>query len=232
MKKLLLFTSAIIAYSFAMAQCGKATIPASAIVKVNDNPWVQTGDALWICEDRNVDIQGDGNTVYVEKNSLITLTGNNNVAFVKEGGAVTITGDGNKVTVDSNVVAASNYDDQGTNTQQIVCDPASNPLKFDYKNHTSVTGCIDTSWTGVAQIVDDGGINLYPNPVSNVLNVTVSKQPAPTDYRVYSISGKVVLQGKMINNPHQIDMSTLEEGLYFIELQSSEGRISKRISVQ
>lgn len=233
MKKLLLFISISIVTTYAVAQsCGKTLIVSTAIVKTNDAPHVQTGDALWICEDRNVDIQGDNNTVYVEKNSLVTLSGDNNTAFVKNGASITITGDGNKVVVDSNVVAANEYDDQGTNTVQTICNPGDTPLKFDYKEHTSVTGCIDTNYTGVATVKEELGVSLYPNPVSTVLNVTVNKKQSLTDYKIYSISGKLVLAGRMIENPQQIDLSTLEKGLYFIELQSGQNKISRRISVE
>ena len=236
MKKLLLLISISIVSTYMVAQsCGKILIVQTAIVKTNDAPHVQTSDALWICEDRNVEIQGNLNTVYVEKNTLVTLVGNDNVAYVKKGASITITGDGNTVIVDSNVVAANEYDDQGTNTVQKICNPdpiSGTPLKFDYQYFTSTTGCIDTSYTGVQTVEKEIAVTLYPNPVSSVLNVTVNKKDVPSDYKIYSISGKLVMSGRMVNNPQQIDLSNLEKGLYFIELQSDKGKVSRRISVE
>jgi heat shock protein HslJ len=64
-------------------------------------------------------------------------------------------------------------------------------------------------------------IAIYPNPVSNQLfiaseGITIEK------LAVYSMSGKQVIEASA--NLNSIDVSNLSEGLYFIEVSSSEGK--------
>ena len=63
--------------------------------------------------------------------------------------------------------------------------------------------------------------NLYPNPVSNQLFIT-SEGITIEKMRVYSIGGKQVIEASVSEN--SIDVSNLSEGLYFIEISSSEGK--------
>ena len=63
--------------------------------------------------------------------------------------------------------------------------------------------------------------NLYPNPVSNQL-IIASEGIETEKIKVYSMSGIQVLEASAAAN--SIDVSNLSEGLYFIEISSSEGK--------
>ena len=62
---------------------------------------------------------------------------------------------------------------------------------------------------------------LYPNPVLNDLFIS-SENLLIERIRIYSISGKEVLNVESIEK--SIDVSRLQQGIYFIEVTSAEGR--------
>ncbi len=65
-------------------------------------------------------------------------------------------------------------------------------------------------------------VTIYPNPVSTKLNIS-SKNTLIENITVYSVLGEKVMEltAKGINS---IDVSSLSEGLYFLEINTPEGR--------
>ena len=71
-------------------------------------------------------------------------------------------------------------------------------------------------------------IKLYPNPTSNILNVSVEQlNELPDNMKLYNMLGQLVLE-KDINNTNDlsIDMSNLNNGMYFLKLQRDAQSIS------
>ena len=64
-------------------------------------------------------------------------------------------------------------------------------------------------------------VYIYPNPVADRLFIS-SENLQVEKIAIYEISGKEVLQIKTSEN--SIDVSNLSEGLYFLEISSSEGK--------
>jgi hypothetical protein len=64
-------------------------------------------------------------------------------------------------------------------------------------------------------------ISLFPNPVTDQLFIT-SESATIEKITVYSMSGTPVINDS--DNKNSIDVSNLSEGLYFIEISSSEGK--------
>jgi len=69
-------------------------------------------------------------------------------------------------------------------------------------------------------------INIYPNPVSNTLYIS-SENTVIEKVAVYNISGQIVLKQNNIQN-NSIDVSSLSEGMYFLELTSDTGKALKK----
>ena len=67
----------------------------------------------------------------------------------------------------------------------------------------------------------DLNINVYPNPVKNILNIT-SKNFSIESFYVYSLLGELIMEQKY-NKSHSIDVSSLSEGIYIIEVRSING---------
>lgn len=86
----------------------------------------------------------------------------------------------------------------------------------DYKCdvHSNMTGIITVD--NIASIEDKFRMNIsfYPNPVANKL--TVASLYKLNSYKIHNILGKLVAQGAANGNITEIDMSSLESGLYFI----------------
>lgn len=96
----------------------------------------------------------------------------------------------------------------------------------------TLNNCDDTSNTisynsvGISEF-SNGDINVYPNPVTDVLTITTNN--AISSVVVFDIKGKK-LQKEVISN--KVNLSSLPKGIYFIEIKSGESIIRKRIIKQ
>ena len=70
-------------------------------------------------------------------------------------------------------------------------------------------------------------VNIYPNPVSNILNINVPKKLGDgLDITVFDVLGKPVIQQKSNDLRTGISVSELNEGIYIIKLTSSSQNVS------
>ncbi len=66
---------------------------------------------------------------------------------------------------------------------------------------------------------------IYPNPVSNTLNIS-SENSVLDSVTIYSLTGKKVFEeSKGINS---IDVSNLSKGMYYMEIYSASGKTVKK----
>lgn len=68
-------------------------------------------------------------------------------------------------------------------------------------------------------------INLFPNPIENMLYVQSDK--VVSAYQIFSIQGKLITSGTVEYN--QMDLSDLEAGVYILDLKINEGWIRQRV---
>ena len=66
-------------------------------------------------------------------------------------------------------------------------------------------------------------ISFYPNPVSDVLNLTVDRPEAVTRVRIYTISGQLVKDSAFIPQKG-IDVASLANGMYVLKAHYENGR--------
>ena len=66
------------------------------------------------------------------------------------------------------------------------------------------------------------GVNIFPNPVNDVLNITKVSNNAT--FTIYNVAGQFISKGKVTNN--KVNVATLAKGVYFIEV-SEKGATSK-----
>jgi Metallo-peptidase family M12B Reprolysin-like/Secretion system C-terminal sorting domain/Bacterial pre-peptidase C-terminal domain/Fibronectin type III domain len=77
----------------------------------------------------------------------------------------------------------------------------------------------------------NGIVKIYPNPVSNVLNVSVlGGISAKASLQVTDLNGKIVLTQNLINNPQSIDISRLAKGVYLIKVDNGGKEISGKFT--
>lgn len=65
---------------------------------------------------------------------------------------------------------------------------------------------------------------LYPNPATDIL--TLSSREIVKEVAVYDIHGKLVKTSRFNNEPLEIDVSTLQNGLYFLRIETEVGRVA------
>lgn len=79
---------------------------------------------------------------------------------------------------------------------------------------------------------DKADIAIYPNPSKNIFNLK-SKTLFNLDFNVTDITGKIVLRKRNVaierNNLYQIDMTAFTSGIYFLNIRSNGGTLSKKL---
>ena len=77
----------------------------------------------------------------------------------------------------------------------------------------------DDMTLGIEQGTNKLNNNIYPNPVTNLLNLELNN--SNYSVTIIDLSGRIVLQPKMLS-PNQIDVSLLPKGVYFIKLVNQD----------
>jgi hypothetical protein len=78
------------------------------------------------------------------------------------------------------------------------------------------------------KIVDKNTVSniaIYPNPASNLLYLTNSNSEIQVNFTLTDISGRVIAKGK-IDGESQIALSSLQNGIYFLNLYSGDKMLS------
>ncbi len=80
------------------------------------------------------------------------------------------------------------------------------------------------------KLIDDN-LKLYPNPVENVLSISLNEdlRGAVISVSIKDLTGKELIQGGFET---QIDLSNLKSGIYILSLLDSEGEVNRRFVKQ
>ena len=85
----------------------------------------------------------------------------------------------------------------------------------------------DPSCESLGSNTFENGLSFYPNPASSSLNISNQTNIRIEDIKINNISGQTVARQKLNSagfSTHQIDVSNLASGIYFIEANSKEGQ--------
>ncbi|HWY38086.1 MAG TPA: T9SS type A sorting domain-containing protein [Bacteroidia bacterium] len=72
-------------------------------------------------------------------------------------------------------------------------------------------------------------MGIYPNPAKELLNIECTMQNS--ELKITNALGSIIRQEK-INGQTQIDISDLQEGIYFVSIKTTERTVTKKIIVQ
>ena len=97
--------------------------------------------------------------------------------------------------------------------------------KFAFSGGLAVTKYLsykvgDNCVLGIDDHLLSQSLNLYPNPVKNILNID-SKEFKLTKIEIYSVIGKKMKQ--FTSNLHKVNVDDLSSGLYLIKVISDKG---------
>ncbi|MBX3164627.1 MAG: T9SS type A sorting domain-containing protein [Bacteroidetes bacterium] len=85
-----------------------------------------------------------------------------------------------------------------------------NGIVFKINKNTVVTGIQELS-------SDNSQLKIYPNPVSEILNIELEIENVKTEIKIIDVLGKEVIQHSSFNSYNSIDVSKLPKGIYFVK---------------
>jgi hypothetical protein len=113
--------------------------------------------------------------------------------------------------------------------------------KVEGQNHTFIDS-IEITFTiagstcnvGTKEIVNNQfNFSVYPNPASNVLNVTVENLDGKASVSVFDIVGNEVVKSNLVNGKNTLNIENLTAGIYFYSIRKDNSIIeTKKIVVQ
>jgi hypothetical protein len=82
---------------------------------------------------------------------------------------------------------------------------------------------------GVEETTLESQLNIYPNPVTDVLNVQWNNTNETANLSIRDLSGRLVLSERLANGNAALELSNLSSGNYILELQTEEGTLRKQM---
>jgi hypothetical protein len=107
---------------------------------------------------------------------------------------------------------------------QLNCDPTKS-ISYGVSRSNISTNSI----TGLPN-ENSKSIQIFPNPVNEMLNLVVPEEFVGNSYTVYDFTGRVVSEGKILQKNQSISMKTLSKGTYYLKI--SEGVFTSKIVKQ
>ena len=134
------------------------------------------------------------------------------------------------------------WPDDGTLSGTGVSDTTFVPAIAGPGNHTLVYSYTSSEGqeysTGIEVIVNDCSVGIesrelqdiviYPNPVSTFLTIKTGS-PEFYNIRIKSLNGQLIYTGEKKETTHQLDLSSLPKGVYFITIRSKDYVTTKKI---
>ncbi|MCD4680462.1 MAG: T9SS type A sorting domain-containing protein [Bacteroidales bacterium] len=101
-----------------------------------------------------------------------------------------------------------------------------------FENGAEITGLAIPYYAGVGidEIVKDFSYNVYPNPASD--QITVKCTHNISEYTIINYVGQVVLHNVVNSDNFNVNVSSLSTGMYFIQLDTENGVVTEKISVE
>jgi Secretion system C-terminal sorting domain len=105
----------------------------------------------------------------------------------------------------------------------------------DYGNNLFLDNInIASAPVGIAETVGDGGLRLYPNPTSGLVNLAVAEASGTVQAQVFNGVGQVVgalnfsAAGTSVRS---FDMSAMENGVYYVLVRNGERTYTQKITL-
>ena len=96
----------------------------------------------------------------------------------------------------------------------------------------TVTSDMITVNVGVDEIALEDQLNIFPNPITDVLNVQWNNTTETATLSIRDLSGRLVLSERVANGNAVLELSNLSSGNYILELQLTDRTIRKQVMKQ
>ena len=107
------------------------------------------------------------------------------------------------------------------------------PLYVEYDANVTCSdpaACITLIPTGLNEVID-ASTEIYPNPANNILTI-VSHTIEIKNINIYNLNGQLVLNKKLNNNHNTINVSSLETGIYIIDILSENTSVKRKLVIE
>ena len=82
---------------------------------------------------------------------------------------------------------------------------------------------VDPNYNSVTVVEENPSFSIYPNPASNQLAV-YSKQLTVSTCTITDLTGRILFTETISSSETKIDISSLQSGIYFIEVKNANGK--------
>jgi hypothetical protein len=156
------------------------------------------------------------------------LDNNGNVVWVRIFvGAAPSSNSGGGIAVDAfnNIYTTGSF--QGTSD----FDPSINTFNLTSSSesnayiHKMCQGCT----AGISEDDLPNNISLFPNPTSGQINLTTNDQNEIISFKIINSTGQIIDETQLFSNKIILDISTEADGIYFLEVTTSDGNYRTKI---
>lgn len=81
--------------------------------------------------------------------------------------------------------------------------------------------------SGLNELAKQLGLKVFPNPVKNLLNITLKALPEDKTITIYDLQGRMVLQ-QTLTESQQLNIEALTQGIYILKIGDWRGQIIKQ----
>ncbi len=107
-----------------------------------------------------------------------------------------------------------------------ICYKVTAVYTFNFESEYSNESCIATGTNEYYTRI----CNIFPNPATDVVNVKSDVQI--NSVKVYNYAGQVIVNEEVNSMMYQLNSSQYQSGIYFFQIETDEGTISKRVIIQ
>jgi Secretion system C-terminal sorting domain len=90
----------------------------------------------------------------------------------------------------------------------------------------------DTSTTSIASVAADDILKIFPNPASEIIVVKLSHPISNCSYRLYDVTGRIVLSKTHSGNYTVLDVSGIASGPYWMRVSSGNFEVTGKVIIE
>ena len=96
---------------------------------------------------------------------------------------------------------------------------------------TDTTECVEFDFESIDE-EEALAVVLYPNPTNGQLNIQFIGLSEDATVAVLDIKGSVVMNLQTVKSTEIVDLSNVENGIYFVQIKTSESVLTKKVTVK